>query len=90
MNNASTDTITTPSVHSPDEVIETVVSAVADAEGVSPLELRPLAEVIDPDALNTLVRSGSQDVTIEFTYHEYCVRVDGDGRVTVGNADDYR
>lgn len=73
------------------ELAEVVACAVADAKGVSPLELRPLAEVIDPDALERLVASmggvtdGSAG-TVEFTYSGYRVAVAGDGDVEVDEA----
>ncbi|MFP8955637.1 HalOD1 output domain-containing protein [Natrialbaceae archaeon A-CW3] len=88
MNTTATTTISTVSSDNPDEVIESVVTAVADAAGVSPLHLPPLLKVIDPDALDRIVRTGSQDLTVEFTYNSYRVRVSGDGYVTVRSLDD--
>lgn len=77
---------TTRSVSDPynsDEIMEAVVSTVADAEGTSPVELRPLTTAIDPDALCSLYRGGSDAVTVEFHYHGYRVCVSGDDHVTV-------
>uniref|UniRef100_A0A8A2VLE5 Halobacterial output domain-containing protein n=1 Tax=Haloterrigena alkaliphila TaxID=2816475 RepID=A0A8A2VLE5_9EURY len=71
------------SLHEPDELLEAVVNTVADAEGVSPLELQPLASVIDPDTFDTLFPSETGDVTLEFEYQGYRVRISGDTRVTV-------
>lgn len=63
-------------------IVEQITTAVADAEGVSPVELsQPLYERIDPDALDRLVQT--KDVTVRFSYHGYEVEVRGDGRVVV-------
>ena len=43
-----------------EELSERVVESVAEAKGVDPLELGPLYDSIDPDALNSLFR-GSPD-----------------------------
>lgn len=87
MNNAPIATIQTESLDEPDELLEAVVDTVADAEGVSPLELRPLASVIDPDALDTLFPSET-GVTLEFEYLGYRVRLSGAERITVEVARD--
>lgn len=72
----------TPSVQTPERVTEAVVTAVAEETGLSALELEPLADVVDPDALNALFESGTA-VALEFTYHGFDVSVSGDGRVSV-------
>lgn len=55
-----------------------VVEAVADAERVDPLDLTPpLADAVDPDALDAVLRSGTSRVSFE--YHGY--------EITVGGAD---
>lgn len=66
-----------------EDVSTTVVIAIADAEGVDPMELKdPLHEWLDPDALDALVESmGSGYVT--FDVAGYRVHVDADGTVTV-------
>lgn len=56
-------------------VTEAVVDAVAAAAGVSPLQLEPIATVIDPDALNAVFRSGRSGVRVEFEYSGYVVSV---------------
>lgn len=73
----------TSSLQAQEPVTNAVINAVADEEGVSPLELEPIASVIDPDALNTFFAHGRTDTTVEFTYHEYRVSVTGDDQVTV-------
>ena len=64
-------------------VTEAVIEAVADEEGVSPLQLEPLATVIDPDALNALYTEDRPGVKLEFAYHGYRVRVNRDGRLAL-------
>jgi len=61
-----------------------VVSAVAEAEGVDPVDLPPLYNVTDPEALNALFTSDSGGVsTVEFEYAGYSVVVRGEGTVEV-------
>lgn len=61
---------------------QTVVEAVARAEGADALDLEvPLYDAIDPDALDALFQSG--DGYIEFVYYGYEVTVGGDGRVSI-------
>jgi hypothetical protein len=73
-----------PQSHSADSAHEAVIHAVADARGVSPLELEtPLFEVIEPDALDRLVDSGTPGLTITFEYEDCIVTVDGENDVTV-------
>jgi hypothetical protein len=69
-----------------DGFTESALFAVADHEGVDPTELTPpLAEVVDPDALDRLLGSANprEDVTVEFTYRGHDVVVSADGEVTV-------
>lgn len=75
---------------SPDtpQLTELVVDAVAEAEGVSPLDLTPpLASAIDADALDSLFHVGSAG-TVEFAYLGYRVRISDDGDVDVAETDD--
>lgn len=67
---------------------ELVASAVAERDGIDPIELKPpLAEVIDPDALDRLLGTGSaeaqQDVEVRFAYRSHDVIVDSDGEVEI-------
>ncbi|WP_049889298.1 HalOD1 output domain-containing protein [Natronolimnohabitans innermongolicus] len=66
----------------------TVVTAVASLSGVGPLELEPLYEAVDPDALDALVRhthrvedTGTHELW--FSYEGYDVGVRSDGRVEI-------
>lgn len=69
-----------------------VVEAVADAEGTDPLELEPLYETVDPDALDALF-SGIDgepigEGEVSFTYHGYEVSVDSEGSVSLAESTD--
>lgn len=67
---------------------ERVVEAVAANQDVDPIELKPLYEVVDPDALDAIV-GPSGDVgpaaacTVEFDYAGVSVVVRTDGSVHV-------
>lgn len=69
------------------QVSDTVVTAVAEAKGVDPLDLEPLYNVVDPDALNAMYRpSGSApstDVEVSFSMAGCEVVVHADGEVVV-------
>lgn len=71
-----------------------VIREVAAREGVDPTELStPLYDVVDPDALDSLVRSTQNrgegaGLQIRFRYCDYVVRVDGSGTVTVREQED--
>lgn len=67
-----------------------VVQQVAESEGVSPTELRPLYEVVDPDALDRFVgTTGSRDTDarIYFYYHGHGVTVTASGVVHLDQTD---
>ncbi|KAA9396533.1 hypothetical protein Har1130_17925 [Haloarcula sp. CBA1130] len=65
--------------------ISQIVEAVTESEDVEPVTLEPpLAEVVDPDAVETLVEdSTASDLEIRFEYHGHDILVDGSGRVQV-------
>ena len=70
-------------------VSERVIEAVAEREGVAPTELaRPLSDVIDPEALDTLFEPQPDgrprgEGRVEFEYYGYMVVVDTGGSVTL-------
>lgn len=70
------------------EIVAAVVDAVADATGASPLDMQPLAAVVDPNALGALFRGGADSGSITFRYAGKRVRVDSDGGVAVSDCDD--
>lgn len=63
-----------------------VVDAIAGSEGVDALDLPPISECIDPDALNTICES-LDDGYITFTYCGYSVTVNHDMRIHVKDLD---
>lgn len=73
-----------PSQSDQTSISEAVVTAVADAEGVEPEALTPrLYDVIDPDALDTLVESADHDtMSLSFPYGDWTVHIEG-SEVTV-------
>lgn len=66
----------------------TVIETVADLDDTDPLDLVPLATVIDPDALNRLVeqstRSAASDPTISFVYCGYKLQLTPEGGTVYG------
>jgi len=64
-----------------DPVSQTVIAAVSEASNRDPIELEPLYEYIDPDALDTLFhlrpsdKTDQDEVYLEFTYSDYHVAV---------------
>lgn len=83
----------TPDFQEPQDVSEAVVRTIADAEGISPLDVQPpLATVIDPDALDQVVASMTRwsdepAGVVEFPYNGYIVSVTGGGVVSVSELD---
>lgn len=70
---------TSPTAASP---TERVIRAIAEQTGTSPLKLTPLYSVLDPDALDDLIRSvGDERTVVQFQYCGYTVRITGDGSV---------
>lgn len=73
----------------PDRVAEAVVYAVAEAAETDPLSIEPIYDSVDPDALDALVRSGSEGLVVSFSHGGVPVDVFADGtvRVVTGAAD---
>jgi hypothetical protein len=73
----------------PGTLATTLVCLVGDVAGVDPVDLPPLATVVDPDALNRLVDGPSavDDLTVSFDYAGYHVVVHGNGRIRLTEAD---
>ena len=68
--------------------VEAVISAVSAATGVDAMELPPLYDVVDPDALCALVGprtggSGRFRGTVTFAFADSLVTVDGRGTIEV-------
>ena len=69
-----------------DELHTQVVTAVAALEGTDPLELPPLFDAIDPDALEALfapTTSGLRFGTVEFPYAGWTISVEFDDEAVV-------
>lgn len=62
---------------------ERVIRRVSTAADSDPVELPPLYDAIDPDALDALVERMS-DGTVSFVYAGYEVIVENDGTVDLG------
>ena len=67
---------------------ELVLAGVAEAEGVGPLELPPLHDSIDADALQSLLTETTSDdhsdaIEVSFRYYGYSVTVTSDGALQV-------
>jgi hypothetical protein len=63
-------------------VAERIVAAVAADADTDPLELPPLHEAIDPDAVDSLFHDGSSG-SVRFRYAGRTVTVDSEGSVDV-------
>lgn len=62
----------------------TIVTKVAEEEGIDPLELKPLHSTLETESLENLIEgSSSQYLRVEFEYCGYTVTVYGDGQVAV-------
>lgn len=60
----------------PQEAVSTTVARrLASTLGKSPVEMTPLAESIDPDALDKLFQNGDTDVEFRFEHEGATVRV---------------
>ncbi|MFC6824599.1 HalOD1 output domain-containing protein [Halopelagius fulvigenes] len=70
----------------------TLVSLVADVSGTDAVDLPPLAAVVDPDALGSLVDGPSavEGLTVSFDYAGFHVVVHGNGRIHLTEADAIR
>lgn len=62
-----------------------VVAVLSTVRNCGPTDLEPLAESIDPDALDELA-TGTSNGSISIMFHagEYAVTVDSDGDIAVG------
>lgn len=63
------------------DITDTIIAEVADAEGVDPLELKPLYTSVDPDALCAIVEPPNDVDRVEFEYAGYEVVVEDEDRV---------
>lgn len=71
-----------------ESITETVIMRVAEAEGVGPLEIPPLEEAINCDALESLfsdtgIGEDQRNVRVEFSYCGYDIAVESDSGVEI-------
>lgn len=66
-------------------ITERVIQRVAETKERDPLELPILQDVIDPDALETLV-DDMQAGHVSFTYADEGITVTSDGEITIGES----
>ena len=59
-----------------ENVVYQILSLVAEVNGCDLLSLRPVSEVVDPEALETLFASSRTDVDVRFPYEGGYVQVD--------------
>jgi len=71
----------------PTTLSEDVVSAIAENEGVDPMDLDPpLFDAIDPDALDNLFNVKTADGRVTFSYDGSDVTVTSEGDVRVSDS----
>lgn len=63
-------------------VLETVAMTVADRRGVSPVDLPPLYDVVDPDLLESVGSDRTSD-QVTFEYVGFQITVESDGSIHV-------
>lgn len=72
-----------------ESITHAVTAAMSSADGTSETDLRPLYSAVDPDALDAIFASQSDDTsrdpegTVTFEYGSRRVRVESDGTVRV-------
>lgn len=75
---------------SDDSLVPVIVEALAEATGKDPLELPPLYEHVDAEALNQLFaghrKTVAGDAVLSFTVEKWNVFVRADGRIRVCDA----
>jgi hypothetical protein len=64
----------------PERISQEVVSVVSAVDDTDPLDLPPLAETVDPDALDALFdHENDADRRLTFYYYSYRITVTADG-----------
>lgn len=72
--------------HDGHSLAEVIIEAVADAANADPLELAPMHDFIDPDAVNSLfagIGTSTNGQYLSFRFDEWMVSVHADGIVRV-------
>lgn len=82
----------TAEIHRDQRASRRVIEAVSEATGKDPVDMQPLYEAIDPDALDQLFHSNTTrspratDGYVAFQFEGRTVTVHGDGQVIVSSA----
>ena len=67
-----------------------MIRAIAEVRGVEPVDVDPLYDVVDPDALDAMFDGTSgtreRDMCVSFQFDDLEIEVTADGRVTVRTA----
>lgn len=66
-----------------ESAVAAVIRAVAAVEGVRQVDLPPLGDAIEPDALNRAVRSSWEGGCVTFSYAGYAIAAHATGEVAV-------
>lgn len=70
------------------DIIHQIVRRIAEADGVDPLDLPPLAWVVDVDALESFFTSNRCHAFTEFEYQNRTITIEGDGTITMSDQND--
>lgn len=67
-----------------DGAVGDIIAAVADREGIDEVDIDPpLADVLDPDALDRLIRESDSPTNVSFEYREWDIEVQSDGTISI-------
>lgn len=70
-----------------ESLVTALVQAVEAATGIDAIDLPPLHDAVDPDALNALVRSTDQTLHVTFEYAGLAVAIEGNGEISLKDSD---
>lgn len=70
-----------PNETADDDLVVGIVERVAEREGVDPMELPPLADVLDADLLDRLLDTADTSVSVGFEYRGHTVVVCSEGEI---------
>lgn len=66
-----------------DSVATDVAVAIANAKGTDPVEIEPLGDILDCQALEDLVTSSSTELSVSFSYDDLEIHVTTEGYVEI-------
>lgn len=70
------------------DFVRRIVFPIAEEDGVDPLDLPPLGQVIAIDALDTVLRSGNGTARVEFEYHGRTIEIESDRMISMSKNED--